>query len=88
MKARFFALFLVLGSPWAFAEAAPSLDEDAVVESARNSRRPAAPERRTSRVLPPSPAVVTPKPTEIPVLLRPAPQVDPALLFPRPPPAR
>jgi len=86
MKSTFFALLLVLGSPFPSVEAAPSNEEEAVVEMTRTERRASSLERLKSHVLPPAPAA-SPRPS-IPVLLRPTPHVEPASAFTRPPPAR
>jgi hypothetical protein len=89
MRTSLFLLVLALGSPLPFVSASLSLEEDAVVESARSARRPSAVDRRKARVLPsPAPRVAAPPlPAAIPVLLRPAPEIDLERIGSRPPPA-
>ncbi|HZE98595.1 MAG TPA: hypothetical protein VE981_16305 [Planctomycetota bacterium] len=85
MKHVLVALILFSGAPLAFAEADPTLEEDAIVEVARSSRV----ERQKVRVLPPVPAPVLLRPVVVtlPPPAIPDPHHGSPRLFSRPPPA-
>ncbi len=86
MKTAMMALLLFAGAPLPFLEAAPSLEEDAVVEVAKPIRRTVRVERLKRIILPVTTASAPPT-VDFGAPLRPESPHEPSAQPPRAPPA-
>ena len=86
MKTALLALLMLAGSPLPYMEAAPSLEEDAVVEVSKPARRTTHVER-LQRILLPVTTASAPPTADFDAPLRPESPHEPSSQPPRAPPA-